>query len=118
MRINSLVDTGELEKDVVILSPEESHHLARVLRVQPGQEIIIRGHRFGVEEEAGDIIFPPGLVGRIIYWRNNRIRVEVPPGAQTGAVVVKTRCATSNGDFLKIGSETEQSTSGGIQEWN
>ena len=85
---------------------------------QPGQEIIIRGHRFGVEEESGDVIFPPGLVGRIIYWSNNRIRVEVPPGAQTGAVVVKTRCATSNGDFLKIGSETEQSTSGGIQEWN
>jgi len=41
MRINSLVDAGELEKDVVVLSSEESHHLARVLRVQAGQEITL-----------------------------------------------------------------------------
>ena len=85
---------------------------------QPGQVIIIRGHRFGPEEKAGDVIFPPGLPGRIIYWRNNRISVEVPPGAQTGEVVVQSECATSNSDFLKIGSDTEKSTSGGIQEWN
>lgn len=85
---------------------------------QPGQVITIRGRRFGSEEKAGDVIFPPGLPGRIIYWRNNRISVEVPPGAQTGEVVVKTECATSNSDFLKIGSETEKSKSGGIQEWN
>ena len=85
---------------------------------QPGQVIIIRGRRFGPEEKAGDVIFPPGLPGRIIYWRNNRISVEVPPGAQTGEVVVQSECATSNSDFLKIGSDTEKSTSGGIQEWN
>lgn len=85
---------------------------------QPGQVIIIRGHRFGPEEKAGDVIFPPGLPGRIIYWRNNRISVEVPPGAQTGEVVVKTECAASNSDFLKIGSDSEQSKSSGIQEWN
>ena len=85
---------------------------------QPGQVIIIRGHRFGPEEKAGDVIFPPGLPGRIIYWKNNRISVEVPPGAQTGEVVVQSECATSNSDFLKIGSDTEKSKSGGIQEWN
>ena len=85
---------------------------------QPGQVIIIRGRRFGPEEKAGDVLFPPGLPGRIIYWRNNRISVEVPPGAQTGEVVVQSECATSNSDFLKIGSDTEKSTSGGIQEWN
>ena len=80
---------------------------------QPGQEIIIRGHRFGEDEESGDVIFPPGLSGRIIYWRNNRIRVEVPPGAQTGEVVVKTKCATSRGSFLKVRSETSKGESGG-----
>jgi len=80
---------------------------------QPGQEIIIRGHRFGEDEESGDIIFPPGVSGRIIYWRNNRIRVEVPPGAQTGEVVVKTKCATSYGEFLKVGNETPRDDSGG-----
>jgi 16S rRNA (uracil1498-N3)-methyltransferase len=41
MRINSLVDAGELEKEMVTLPSEESHHLARVLRVQPGQEITL-----------------------------------------------------------------------------
>ena len=80
---------------------------------QPGQEIIIRGRRFGEDEESGDVIFPPGLpAARIIYWRNNRIRVEVPPGAQTGEVVVKTKCATSNTEFLKIRNETSKDVSG------
>jgi len=80
---------------------------------QPGQEIIIRGRRFGKDEESGDVIFTPGLpAARIIYWRNNRIRVEVPPGAQTGEVVVKTKCATSNTDFLKIRNETSKDESG------
>jgi 16S rRNA (uracil1498-N3)-methyltransferase len=41
MRINSLVDTGELDKLIATLSPEESHHLARVLRVEPGQAITL-----------------------------------------------------------------------------
>jgi len=41
MRINSLVDAEELKKEVVTLSSEESHHLARVLRVQAGQEITL-----------------------------------------------------------------------------
>ena len=76
---------------------------------QHGQEIIIRGRRFGNEDKQGDVIFPPGLPGRIIYWRNNRIRVEVPWGAETGQVMVKTDCATSNSDFLKIEETTEES---------
>lgn len=41
MRINSLVDAGELAKEVVTLSSEESHHLARVLRIQSNQEITL-----------------------------------------------------------------------------
>lgn len=81
---------------------------------QPGQEIIIRGRRFGEDEASGDVIFPPGLsTARIIYWRNNRIKVVVPPGAQTGEIVVKTKCATSNGEFLKVGNETSKGELGG-----
>ena len=76
---------------------------------QQGQEIIIRGRRFGHEDKQGDVIFPPGLPGRIIFWRNNRIKVEVPWGAETGQVIVKTDCATSNSDFLKIEETTEAS---------
>ena len=41
MRINSLVDAEELGKEVVTLSPDESHHLVRVLRIRPDQEIIL-----------------------------------------------------------------------------
>ena len=50
MRINSLVEAGALEEAIVTLSPEESHHLARVLRVQPGQEITLFDGRGGVAD--------------------------------------------------------------------
>ncbi len=66
-----------------------------------GQQIIIRGRRFGPEEKKGEVIFPSGLNGKIISWRNSRITVEVPSGAKTGKVVVKT-CATSNGEYFKV----------------
>ncbi len=41
MRINSFVLPEELKADRVVLSPEESHHLARVLRVEAGQELTL-----------------------------------------------------------------------------
>jgi len=41
MRINSFVTPDALKADTVVLSPEESHHLARVLRVEPGQELTL-----------------------------------------------------------------------------
>ncbi len=41
MRIHSFVAPKSLLKDIVTLSPEESHHLARVLRVEPGQELTL-----------------------------------------------------------------------------
>lgn len=41
MRINSFVKPEALATDIVTLSPEESHHLARVLRVEPGQEMTL-----------------------------------------------------------------------------
>jgi hypothetical protein len=68
-----------------------------------GQQIIIRGHRFGEEKQFGGVIFTPALKGKIISWRNCRITAEVPSGAKTGKVIVKTKCATSNGEFFKVG---------------
>lgn len=50
MRINSIVDGAELQKESAVLSPEESHHLARVLRVRPGQEITLFDGQGGVAE--------------------------------------------------------------------
>ncbi|KPJ55953.1 MAG: hypothetical protein AMJ42_05950 [Deltaproteobacteria bacterium DG_8] len=67
-----------------------------------GQKITIRGHRFGSEEKSGEVVFPPGLNGKIISWSNSRITIEVPSGAETGKVVVKTKCAESNGEFFKV----------------
>lgn len=83
---------------------------------QPGQEITIRGRRFGEDKASGDVIFSPGLSGRIIYWKNNRIGVEVPPGAQTGEILVKTKCATSNRGFLKVANETSGDGSAGKEK--
>jgi hypothetical protein len=67
-----------------------------------GQQVIVRGRRFGPEEKKGEVIFPPGVSAKIISWRNSRITVEVPSGAKTGKVVVKNQCAESNGEFYKI----------------
>ena len=67
-----------------------------------GQQITIRGHRFGPKEQSGEVVFSPGLNGKITSWRNSRITVEVPSEAKTGEVVVKTKCATSNGEFFKV----------------
>ncbi len=67
-----------------------------------GQQIIIRGHRFGKEKLETEVVFPPGINANIISWRNFRITAEVPVGAETGNVVVKTKCATSNGEYFKV----------------
>jgi hypothetical protein len=42
--------------------------------------------------------------------------VEVPWGAETGQVLVKNDCATSNGEFLKIEGTTEETKKGGKEE--
>jgi 16S rRNA (uracil1498-N3)-methyltransferase len=41
MRIHSFVAPEQLQKKIAVLSPEESHHLSRVLRVEPGQELTL-----------------------------------------------------------------------------
>lgn len=41
MRINSFAGSEALKADWIVLSPEESHHLARVLRVEAGQELTL-----------------------------------------------------------------------------
>ena len=67
-----------------------------------GQQVAIRGRRFGEEEQGCEVIFQPGLNGKIISWRNSRIEVVVPSGVKTGKVVVKTKCAESIGEFFKV----------------
>ena len=73
MRINSLVDARELEKDTAVLSPDESHHLVRVLRVQPGQEITLCDGQGGVADACVESVSKTALQVRISK------RWHVPP---------------------------------------
>ena len=75
MRINSLVDAAELEKERAVLSPEESHHLARVLRVQPGQEIVLFDGQGGVADAIVESVSKTCVEARI----SRRWNVPKPP---------------------------------------
>jgi len=70
MRINSLVDVADLEKEVATLSPDESHHLARVLRVQPGQEITLFDGFGGVADATIEAVSKTAVEARINKHRN------------------------------------------------
>ena len=94
------------EKTEMEVCPKPYIKLIKPNLARAGQQIIIRGHRFGDKEKAGEVIFSPGIGGNIISWANSRITVEVPAGAKTGAIVVQTKCAESNAEILKIESET------------
>jgi 16S rRNA (uracil1498-N3)-methyltransferase len=78
MRINSLVAAAELEKGVVVLPPEESHHLARVLRVQPGQEITLFDGQGGVAEATIESVSKTAIEARISnHWKVPAPAVEI-----------------------------------------
>lgn len=78
MRINSLVEASELEKEIATLSPEESHHLARVLRVHPGQEITLFDGEGGVAEGTVETVSKTALEVRISkYWNVPKPEVEI-----------------------------------------
>jgi 16S rRNA (uracil1498-N3)-methyltransferase len=78
MRINSLVEAAELEKEVAMLSPEESHHLARVLRARPGQEITLFDGRGGVAEALIESVSKSVVEARIAKrWSVPKPSVEI-----------------------------------------
>ncbi|MEE9369716.1 MAG: RsmE family RNA methyltransferase [Pontiella sp.] len=78
MRINSLIVAAELEKDVAVLSPEESHHLARVLRVQVGQEITLFDGQGGVAEGVIETASKATVEVRISkHWNIPRPKIEI-----------------------------------------
>ncbi|MBT8041873.1 MAG: 16S rRNA (uracil(1498)-N(3))-methyltransferase [Pontiella sp.] len=78
MRINSLVDAAELEKEIAVLSPPESHHLARVLRVQPGQPITLFDGQGGVAEGIVDAVSKTVVEVKITErWNVPRPAVEI-----------------------------------------
>ncbi len=78
MRINSLVESGELEKEVATLSSEESHHLARVLRVQSGQDITLFDGQGGVAAGTINAVSKSAVEVSIAkHWRVPKSEVEI-----------------------------------------
>lgn len=78
MRINSLVDATELEGEIAILSPEESHHLTRVLRVQEGQEITLFDGHGGIADGVIETVSKTALEVRISSkWNVPKQTVEI-----------------------------------------
>lgn len=105
VNINFFKLTVAQEESAPTPCPKPHIKLIKPNLAKAGQQVIIRGHRFGPAEKKGEVIFPPGVSAKIISWRNSRITVEVPSGAKTGKVVVRTECAESNGEFYKIAEE-------------
>jgi hypothetical protein len=94
------------EKTEKEVCPKPYIKLIKPNLARAGQQVIIRGHRFGDKEKAGEVIFSPDISGNVIAWTNSRITVEVPAGAKTGPVVVKTNCAESNTEILIVEAVT------------
>jgi hypothetical protein len=66
-----------------------------------GQEIKIRGKRFGTDP--GKVLFAPGVEAEIVTWTNRRVWVRVPDGAQTGPVTIVLPCdSVSNGKHITV----------------
>jgi hypothetical protein len=68
---------------------------------QPGDQVKIRGRRFGTEE--GTVIFTPEVKAEIVNWTMHIIWVIVPETATSGPVVVKVPCGSeSNTQYFKV----------------
>jgi len=69
-----------------------------------GNTISIQGSRFGDEE--GSVVFPNGVNADVTLWRQQRIEVTVPEGAQTGNIAITTACGSNNkpgaGSYFKV----------------
>lgn len=75
MRIHSFVKPGSLTEDIVALSSEESHHLARVLRAEPGQEMTLFDGRGTRAEGLIETVTKKEVTVRVTH------RETVPPPA-------------------------------------
>lgn len=67
----------------------------------PGDEVKIRGRRFGAEK--GEVYFSPNVKADVVKWSMHRIYVVVPEAAVTGPVTVTVPCgAASNEQHFTI----------------
>jgi hypothetical protein len=67
----------------------------------PGDQLKIRGRRFGTEE--GAVVFTPDVEAEIVNWTMHRIWVIVPETATSGSVVVRVSCGSeSNTQYFTV----------------
>jgi 16S rRNA (uracil1498-N3)-methyltransferase len=85
MRINSYTPPGTLKNDIVVLSPEESHHLARVLRIEAGQELTLFDGQGTRAEGVIDTATKKEVIVRVTK------RETVPPPA-VGITLIQAVC--------------------------
>jgi hypothetical protein len=73
-----------------------------------GDEVAIRGNRFGKEE--GVVFFSPGVNAKILSWEYLRISVIVPEGAETGTITITASCGEGSNQkpFTILKSEEEK----------
>jgi thermitase len=79
-----------------------------IYRISPeaataGAQVTLRGSRF--KSSPGKVIFESNIEGPVISWTNDKIVCQVPDGAVSGPVTVKTSEGTSNGVTFSV-SET------------
>ena len=69
-----------------------------------GDTISIQGWRFGDNE--GSVAFSNGVDADVTLWRQQRIEITVPEGAQTGNITITTACGSNNkpgaGSYFKV----------------
>jgi len=71
------------------------------MAAQPGDQVKIRGRRFGTEQ--GAVVFTPEVTAEIVNWTIHRIWVIVPEAATTGPVVVRLPCGSeSNTQYFTV----------------
>jgi 16S rRNA (uracil1498-N3)-methyltransferase len=93
MRINSFTPPGTLESDLIVLSPEESHHLARVLRVGTGQELTLFDGRGTRAEAVIEEVSKKTVTARVTA------RETVPPPA-VEITLIQSVCKTDRFELI------------------
>ena len=104
--LNSDVPSESLNSDADAKGPCPPAYIKLVSprSAKEGDTISIQGWRFGDKE--GSVVFPNGVNADVTLWRQQRIEVTVPEGAQTGNISVTTSCGSDNkkgaGSYFKV----------------
>jgi hypothetical protein len=82
------------------------------MRVKPGQQLTLRGKRFGSPADPGAVVRIGGMIVDPATWTDTQITFAVPADAPTGYVGVWRCGASSNGRFVYVAPQIES-----ISKW-